>query len=267
MDLYQTDLYRIPQTISFAERDACMIREDLSQLAGVTGPTGPAGATGPQGPQGLSSITGATGPTGATGETGATGTAPITGATGPTGATGETGPTGPLGDLGPIGPTGATGPTGTAGVTGPTGATGPTGPASPLEYIEYFVNSGQSIPTNTPTNVIFDTYLTGTLTGYNPATGTFTCPATGVYAVMAHIAPDYDNGAGSFRSVFLNITSHMDNSMEYCHAPRINVVPNYAASWCSYMTAGQTVVVRFTHNNPAAFTLSTYTHIRITRHN
>lgn len=144
---------------------------------GPTGPTGPAGATGPVG----TGTTGPTGPTGSTGPAGATGPA---GVTGPTGSTGSTGPTGPAGTTGPIGPTGASGPTGPsgpAGATGPsgprgftgyTGATGPTGPGVSPALVPITTTGTIIIPSDTGDNFAFAYQY-----------GTFTPPATGLYAV------------------------------------------------------------------------------------
>ena len=152
---------------------------------GCTGPTGPQGTTGPTGPQGATgpqglSVIGPTGPQGATGPTGPQG------ATGPTGPQGITGPTGPQGVTGPTGPQGITGPTGPQGVTGPTGpqgATGPTGPEGPSlnEAAMVHDESELVIPNN---NVIRfnNTNLSNGIT-YNAATGEFTLPSDGQYAV------------------------------------------------------------------------------------
>ena len=164
---------------------------------GVTGPTGPQGATGPTGPQGVTGPTGpqgVTGPTGPQGVTGPTGPQGVTGPTGPQGVTGPTGPqglsvigpTGPQGATGPTGPQGITGPTGPQGVTGPTGpqgATGPTGPEGPSlnEAAMVHDESELVIPNN---NVIRfnNTNLSNGIT-YNAATGEFTLPSDGQYAV------------------------------------------------------------------------------------
>lgn len=161
---------------------------------GTTGPTGPQGATGPTGPQGITGPTGPQGPTGATGPQGITGP---TGPTGPQGITGPTGPTGPIGlsivgPTGPTGPQGVTGPTGLQGPIGPTGpqgATGPTGPIGPTgpegpslnEAAMVHDESELEIPTN---NVIRfnNTNLSNGIT-YNAATGEFTLPSDGQYAI------------------------------------------------------------------------------------
>ena len=135
---------------------------------GPTGPTGPQGATGPTGPQG---ITGPTGPQGITGPTGPQGV------TGPTGPQGITGPTGPQGITGPTGPQGATGPTGPQGATGPTGPEGPSLNEAAMVHDE----SELEIPSN---NVIRfnNTNLSNGIT-YNAATGEFTLPSDGQYAI------------------------------------------------------------------------------------
>ncbi len=137
---------------------------------GVTGPTGPQGVTGPTGPQG---VTGPTGPQGVTGPTGPQGV------TGPTGPQGVTGPTGPQG-ISIIGPTGPTGPQGEIGPTGPQGATGPTGPSF-NESAMIHDESELQIPSNSV--IRFNTTNFSNGITYNPATGEFTLPSDGQYAI------------------------------------------------------------------------------------
>ena len=158
---------------------------------GPTGPTGPRGATGPTGatgPQGVTGPTGATGPQGVTGPTGATGPQGVTGPTGATGPQGVTGPTGATGPQGVTGPTGATGPqgvTGPTGATGPQGVTGPTGPAGPGATLNSYAmvhdETNTTVPAQTP--LLFqNTNISNKIT-YNPATGDFSIPEAGIYAM------------------------------------------------------------------------------------
>lgn len=131
---------------------------------------GPAGS---QGIQGIQGIQGETGPVGATGATGAQG---IQGVAGPAGATG---------------PQGLQGIQGVAGATGATGATGPAGSAAPTGTVLFradknAVNQAQVVG-GVGAQVTFDTERFDSGAAYNPATSTWTAPATGYYEFVVQL--------------------------------------------------------------------------------
>lgn len=192
----------------------------------VPGPTGPAGATGPTGAQGAAStVPGPTGPQGAIGATGPQGTAGLDGATGAAGATGPTGPAGSQGPAGATGPTGATGANSTVpGPTGPAGAIGPTGPAgSASDLLWGYISENVVLADNGSSDIIDvnNTYSPvmffvnekivissvdtnqkqfGTVTAYNPTTGSLTYTrdsyeGTGTITSNAYVYPTGVTGA------------------------------------------------------------------------
>ncbi|OMF07483.1 hypothetical protein BK129_06665 [Paenibacillus amylolyticus] len=129
---------------------------------GATGPVGAQGASGPAGPQGHAGPQGNPGPVGAQG------------------------PAGPQGDPGPAG---AQGPAGPQGDPGPVGAQGPAGPAGTSFTSEGFSVTGTTYSINSSTlfsnwNETSPYYGSST---FNPATGIFTAPDTGRYAIHATV--------------------------------------------------------------------------------
>jgi len=161
----------------------------------LIGPTGAVGAVGPTG------ATGSVGAIGATGDTGATGVAGTTGATGVAGVTGATGAIGITGATGAVGATGDTGATGAIGMTGSTGATGVTGPTGDrystttsatltinLGFQTFTVQTGLAYSTGQTVIIAFDAtnQMVGTITSYNPGTGTMTVNVTSVSGTGSH---------------------------------------------------------------------------------
>ena len=113
----------------------------------------------------------------------------VDGRPGPTGPTGPTGPAGATGATGPTG-AGATGPTGPTGATGPAGATGPTGPSGTSVLSHRLVirrAANQSINSNTPTDISFDTEDTDTDGMFAPTATTVTLPtgSAGIWSITA----------------------------------------------------------------------------------
>ncbi|WP_405176151.1 stalk domain-containing protein [Paenibacillus sp. FSL H8-0261] len=177
---------------------------------GDTGATGPAGAQGPAGPagsQGDPGSAGAQGPAGPAGSQGGPGSAGAQGPAGPAGSQGDPGPagaqgpSGPAGSQGDPGPAGAQGPAGPAGPQGdpgPAGAQGPAGPAGPQgdpgPAGTSFTSEGFSV-TGTTYSIASSTLFTNwseaspyyASPAFNPATGIFTAPATGKYAIHATV--------------------------------------------------------------------------------
>ncbi|WP_339270190.1 stalk domain-containing protein [Paenibacillus sp. FSL R5-0470] len=177
---------------------------------GDTGATGPAGAQGPAGPagsQGDPGSAGAQGPAGPAGSQGGPGSAGAQGPSGPAGpqgdpgpagAQGPAGPAGPQGDPGPAGAQGPAGPAGPQGDSGPAGAQGPAGPAGPQgdpgPAGTSFTSEGFSV-TGTTYSIASSTLFTNwseaspyyASPAFNPATGIFTAPATGKYAIHATV--------------------------------------------------------------------------------
>jgi len=169
--------------------------------AGAQGPSGPAGSQGDLGPAGAQGPSGAAGPQGDPGPAGAqgpSGAAGPQGDPGPAGAQGPSGPAGPQGDPGPAGaqgPSGAAGPQGDpgpAGAQGPSGAAGPQGDPGPAGTS--FTSEGFSV-TGTTYSIASGTLFTNwseaspyyANPAFNPATGIFTAPATGKYAIHATV--------------------------------------------------------------------------------
>ena len=159
---------------------------------GDTGATGPAGAQGPSGPagsQGDLGPAGAQGPSGAAGPQGDPGPAGVQGPSGPAGPQGDPGPAGAQGPSGPAGPQGDPGP---AGAQGPSGAAGPQGDPGPAGTS--FTSEGFSV-TGTTYSIASGTLFTNwseaspyyANPAFNPATGIFTAPATGKYAIHATV--------------------------------------------------------------------------------
>jgi hypothetical protein len=169
--------------------------------AGAQGPSGPAGAqggpgsAGAQGPAGTAGAQGDPGPTGAQGPSGPAGPQ---GDPGSAGAQGPSGPAGPQGDPGPAGAQGPAGPAGPQGDPGPAGAQGPSGPAGPQGDSgpagTSFTSEGFSV-TGTTYSIASSTLFTNwseaspyyASPAFNPATGIFTAPATGKYAIHATV--------------------------------------------------------------------------------
>ncbi|OMF07357.1 hypothetical protein BK131_26690 [Paenibacillus amylolyticus] len=129
------------------------------------------------------------------GDTGATG--PV-GAQGPAGSTGAQGASGPAGPQGNPGPAGAQGPVGPQGDPGSAGAQGPAGPAGaqgdPGQPGTSFTSEGFSVTSTTysiNSITLFSNWneaspYYGSPT-FNPATGIFTAPDSGRYAIHATV--------------------------------------------------------------------------------
>ncbi|WP_340013075.1 stalk domain-containing protein [Paenibacillus sp. FSL K6-1318] len=147
---------------------------------GAKGDKGDTGATGPVGAQG---------PAGSTGAQGASGPPGPQGQVGPQGNSGPAGAQGPVGPQGDPGPVGAQGPVGPQGDPGPVGAQGPAGPAGTPFTSEGFSVTGTTYSINS--SKLFSNWSEaspyyGSPT-FNPATGIFTAPDTGRYAIHATV--------------------------------------------------------------------------------
>jgi hypothetical protein len=237
--------------------------DGLDGATGAQGPIGLTGATGPQGPQGPIGLTGATGPQGPQGPAGNDG---LDGATGPQGPTGLTGATGPQGPVGLTGATGATGPQGPTGPTGATGATGPQGPAGvgiaqTLSYngatndltissgntvslnrnCAFHANLGTTFASSAANNLIaFDTELFDFGNNFNPTTGTFTAPTTGVYQFNARIYKSEGAGTRHAIQVFKNAAFLYTLEYWFCETNNNNV---RNGSFLINLNAGETVQI------------------------
>ena len=144
---------------------------------GDKGEPGDQGQPGPAGPQGDK---GESGPQGNKGEPG------DQGQPGPAGPQGDKGESGPQGDKGEPGNQGQPGP---AGPQGDKGAAGSQGPAGTSVTSEGFSASGTTNPILSSTlfkdwNVASPYYANA---AFDPATGIFTAPATGKYAIHATV--------------------------------------------------------------------------------
>lgn len=123
------------------------------------------------------------------GDTGATGIAGVQGPAGPSGAQGASGPVGAQGPAGPAGLQGDPGPAGAQGPAGPAGPQGDPGPAGTSFTSEGFSVTGTTYSINSST--LFSNWSEaspyyGSPT-FNPATGIFTAPDTGRYAIHATV--------------------------------------------------------------------------------
>lgn len=147
-----------------------------------------------QGIQGRQGIPGNLGPQGIQGRQGMQGVQGLKGPNGLTGAQGIPGSQGTQGGQGGQGMQGIQGTTG-QGIQGPQGPIGTDGPA----FIATISSPGQLVsPTNVNNlllgipgilNLVYDNVSKNIGSGYNPATGVFTCPQSGFYQVSASVAP------------------------------------------------------------------------------
>ncbi|MGV2882369.1 stalk domain-containing protein [Paenibacillus taichungensis] len=147
---------------------------------GAKGDKGDTGATGPVGAQGAS------GPAGPQGHVGPQGNPGPAGAQGPVGPQGDPGP---VGAQGPVGPQGDPGPAGAQGPAGLAGPQGDPGPAGTSFTSEGFSVTGTTYSINSSTlfsNWSESSPYYGSPT-FNPATGIFTAPDTGRYAIHATV--------------------------------------------------------------------------------
>lgn len=147
-------------------------------LTGLTGQSGRTGITGSSGITGVTGLTGLSGMTGQTAVTGVSGLSGLTGNSGVTGFSGNTGVTGFTGLSGVTGITGLSGLTGLSGITGITGATGLTGMS--LHYLYAYMTNTVA---NSASFVQIQFNNTPQRDGWGYDSGTFTCPATGLYLV------------------------------------------------------------------------------------
>lgn len=156
---------------------------------GATGATGPTGLTGATGIAGINGTNGATGITGAAGINGSAGIA------GPTGAIGAAGVTGPIGLTGAVGANGATGANGIAGATGSTGAIGDryaTLTTATLIIntgsVTFTVQTGLAYSIGQTVIIAFDAsnQMIGSITAYNPATGSMTVNVSSTTGAGTH---------------------------------------------------------------------------------
>uniref|UniRef100_A0A8D0C0V1 C1q domain-containing protein n=1 Tax=Salvator merianae TaxID=96440 RepID=A0A8D0C0V1_SALMN len=150
---------------------------------GIPGPVGGKGQKGEIGLQGERGIKGDIGPIGPKGHKGEIG---IQGEIGLRGPTGPIGPIGPKGEVGGPGPKGSKGNQGEKGWKGDRGEKGRVG-NTPVTSRSAF-SAGLTTkfpPLHVP--IKFDKVLYNGLNHYNPATGVFTCPISGVYFFTYHI--------------------------------------------------------------------------------
>ncbi len=212
-----------------------MMSVPYALYAETSGTPGTPGPVGPQGP------TGATGPQG------------------PAGNTGATGPQGPTGNTGPQGPTGNTGATGPQGPTGNTGATGAQGPAGVIGSAVGFQASKILGTTNYTSSIdntiIFNTESIDQGNNYNPATGIFTVPSSGLYHIdvaCAFTVSPSPTLYSQIRIIGASITlSSSLNQIEQNGSWQGQI------STTLYLTAGQTIKATLYHINSG----STYTHL------
>ncbi|WP_339802336.1 stalk domain-containing protein [Paenibacillus sp. FSL R5-0744] len=168
------------KTITISTQPSVDQESQNSKGNGVKGDKGDTGATGPAGAQG---------PAGPAGSQGDPGPAGAQGPAGPAGSQGDPGPAGAQGPAGPAGPQGDSGPAGAQGPAGPAGPQGDPGPAGTS-----FTSEGFSV-TGTTYSIASSTLFTNwseaspyyASPAFNPATGIFTAPATGKYAIHATV--------------------------------------------------------------------------------
>jgi hypothetical protein len=202
--------------------------------AGAAGATGAAGAKGDKGDKGDPGAAGAAGATGAAGAKGDKGDKGDPGAAGPAGAAGATGAAGAKGDKGDKGDPGAAGSAGATGAIGPagpigeTGAAGAAGPAGTSYTSEGFSASGATSASSstqfTSWSVASPHYSSPT---FNAATGIFTAPETGKYAINATV--NYKTAAavsislGSGVNPTFNLKKNVSSDLIKGNLPILNV--------------------------------------------
>lgn len=153
------------------------------------------------------------------------------------GGTGFTGPAGPIGPIGPTGPS-----------EGPTGPVGPTGASGYPDGFLMFLGNFYSI-TTMETFILFNTDQTtgGEFIGYNdgsynPATGIYTVPSTGIYQLNANIGFEW-NFNNQLRTITINIYVNSTVGLRTLNLYNGNDAVNYNISSNLFLTAGDEINV------------------------
>lgn len=134
----------------------------------------------------------------------------------------------------------------------------------------YNTASGQSLANNTNVVILYDTKVEDTHGAYNPATGEFTAPAAGLYAVGASAYVDSVSvSSSSFANLIVNKNGTQYNIYEKTFEASVTVgVPLYIGPTKVRLNAGEKITITARHQHGSSRSLimtRMYNYLSITR--